>query len=180
MGSQFVPNSPKVTAEMMAGSQALAQLAAAAAAQAQGQGQGKSPGQGQGKSPGQGQGKSPGQGQSPSQGEGQPGEGQSSEPGQPSLAGPNSKGGGTSKGGSGAQNPDRQEGALEVVAGKEGGDSRVPDGQSGGDIKVRAFESAPWFAKLPKELRDAIRAKSRREPPRGYEETLRRYYESIE
>jgi hypothetical protein len=180
MGSQFVPNSPKVTAEMMAGQQALAQLAAAAAAQAQsqsqGQGQGKSPSQGKSQSPSQGEGQ-PGEGQP---GEGQPGEGQPSEPGQPALASAKSKGGGTSKGGTGAPNPDREQGALEVVAGKEGGDSRVPDGASGGDMKARAFESAPWFAKLPKELRDAIRAKSRREPPKGYEETLRRYYESIE
>ena len=58
--------------------------------------------------------------------------------------------------------------------------SRVANTIADAAAKARGFESAPWFAKLPKELRDAIRAKSRREPPKGYEETLRRYYESIE
>jgi hypothetical protein len=38
----------------------------------------------------------------------------------------------------------------------------------------------PWFSKLPPELRKAIRATNRREPPRGYEEKLRRYYENID
>ena len=84
------------------------------------------------------------------------------------------------KTGDSPQNPDREKGPLQLTPAKEGGDSRVANSNSEAANKARAFETAPWFAKLPKELRDAIRAKSRREPPKGYEETLRRYYESIE
>jgi hypothetical protein len=44
----------------------------------------------------------------------------------------------------------------------------------------RDFSSEPWFAKLPAEVRDAIRAQARRPAPRGYEERLRRYFEELE
>ncbi|MBW8883630.1 MAG: hypothetical protein JF612_02395 [Planctomycetia bacterium] len=42
------------------------------------------------------------------------------------------------------------------------------------------LESEAWFAKLPPSLRSAIQAKSRGKAPRGYEERLRRYFESID
>jgi hypothetical protein len=43
-----------------------------------------------------------------------------------------------------------------------------------------ALEKEGWFAKLPPEMRQAIRAKSRRRAPRGYEEKLDRYFQNID
>jgi len=42
------------------------------------------------------------------------------------------------------------------------------------------LENEAWFAKLPPTLRSAIQAKSRGKVPRGYEERLRRYFESVD
>lgn len=39
---------------------------------------------------------------------------------------------------------------------------------------------APWFAKLPPEVRAAIRASSSQPAPKGYEGRLKRYFESVE
>ena len=44
----------------------------------------------------------------------------------------------------------------------------------------RRFLESPWFAKLPPELRNAIRNNAQRRPPRGYEERLKRYFESMD
>ncbi len=41
-------------------------------------------------------------------------------------------------------------------------------------------KKTPWFAKLPPELRNAIRARSQRRAPRAYESRLRRYFESLD
>ena len=177
MGTGFVPNSPQVTAQMMAGPQAMAQLASlmppgmGQLAQGQGQpGQGQpAPGQGQ-PAPGQGQ---PGQGQ-PSQ---QPGQGQPSQPGQTS---PNASGG-TSKAGDVADNAAVKQNPLELSPGApEGGDGRAASENRDSDAAAKQFREDPWFAKLPPELRSAIQAKAQRRPPRSYEERLRRYFENID
>jgi hypothetical protein len=42
------------------------------------------------------------------------------------------------------------------------------------------FRDEPWFTKLPPSLRKAIEARARRRAPRGYEERLRRYFESVD
>ncbi len=47
-------------------------------------------------------------------------------------------------------------------------------------IEARSYAEAPWFARLPPELREAIRMRGRPRPPRGYEERLRRYFESVD
>jgi hypothetical protein len=36
------------------------------------------------------------------------------------------------------------------------------------------------MAKLPPEMRAAIRAQSQRRPPAGYEDRLRRYFENVD
>jgi hypothetical protein len=60
----------------------------------------------------------------------------------------------------------------------------VADGQrednSREPIAQRAFANSPWFARLPAELREAIRMQGRRKAPRGYEQRLRRYFESAD
>lgn len=45
---------------------------------------------------------------------------------------------------------------------------------------MQQFEQQPWFTNLPPELREAIRANARKRPPRGYEERLRRYFQSAD
>ncbi len=56
----------------------------------------------------------------------------------------------------------------------------TPEGPDPSAGRRRDFSSEPWFAKLPVEVRDAIRAQARRPAPRGYEERLRRYFEGLE
>ena len=57
------------------------------------------------------------------------------------------------------------------VAGTRAGDA---------DQAAKSFEQEIWFAKLPPEMRQAIRAKSQRRAPRGYEEKLDRYFRNID
>jgi hypothetical protein len=59
-------------------------------------------------------------------------------------------------------------------------DSRAGDSKEDAKVDARKFREEPWFAKLPPDLRKAIRAKSQRKAPRGYEERLKRYFESID
>ena len=44
------------------------------------------------------------------------------------------------------------------------------------EIESRALSDEAWFARLPPELQTASRAKTRRPPPRGYENQLRDYF----
>ena len=48
------------------------------------------------------------------------------------------------------------------------------------DFANRALGRESWFARLPPDLRKAIRAKAQRPPPRSYEEKLQKYFESID
>lgn len=55
-------------------------------------------------------------------------------------------------------------------------------GSAGDDRPLgrRAARTEPWFARLPEQLREAIRMRGRPQPPRGYEERLKRYFESVD
>jgi hypothetical protein len=157
MGTDFVPRTPEVTALRMAGPKALAELARALglAAQGQGQGQGQGAGNGLGQAQGDGQGKPGGAG-----------------------AGTGAIG---SIGGRSARNQAVKEGELESVNPADPYDSRTPSGGPR-DPKAagRQFREETWFLKLPPDLRQAIRAESQRRAPPGYEDRLRRYFESID
>jgi hypothetical protein len=59
------------------------------------------------------------------------------------------------------------------------GDAQRSDRQADA-VGGRSFADSPWFARLPPELREAIRMRGRRQPPRGYEDRLRRYFESVD
>ena len=59
-------------------------------------------------------------------------------------------------------------------------DSRAADSDHDAKTAGTSFEREPWFEKLPPSLRNAVRAKARRRAPRGYEERLRRYFESLD
>jgi hypothetical protein len=135
---------------MIAGASANAQ---AAAALGQGQGQGNGMGQGEG-------------------------QGQPSANGAASAEG---KGGGSSVAGAAAQNRNQGDKPLEQLDAPQGTDSRTAD--ANGDAAAYATGSSkvpPWFAKLPKQQQDAIRADALRRAPRGYEERLKRYFQSVD
>lgn len=159
LGTDFVPQSPEVTAQQIAGAPALAQAAAAQAAAPPGQGQ--SPGRGQmpGKSPAPGQGEA----QSPMPGE----------------ASPTASKGGAAKAGQSANNQPPPQGDLQLAPAAEG-DSRGEKAEQDSTAAALKFENEPWFAKLPPSLRGAIQSKARGKAPRGYEERLRRYFESVD
>lgn len=162
LGTGFVPNSPEVTAQMMAGPEASA-LAASALASAQ--------------TPNS----LPGQ-----LGQGQPGEpsqpGQSPMPNQIGASSPTAQGGETSRGGAFAENDPLKDGPLEFApTDGSAGDSRTGNaGERQDETNPQNFRRDAWFAKLPPNLRNAIRANAQQEAPRAYRERLKRYFESVE
>jgi hypothetical protein len=52
------------------------------------------------------------------------------------------------------------------------------DTKEDSEAPERKFQVEPWFAKLPPEVRSAIRSNSQRRPPRGYDERMQRYFEN--
>src|SRR5439155_22041399 len=166
LGTGLVPASPQVTARQISGPQANAAAAAtmaqAMAASMKGQGKGE-PGQGQGES------------EMPREGE----------------ASSAAKKGGAAKGGKTGENQKTGKGELEI-ANTPDADSRGQLGREGGEPTggtAGRLESEPWFAKLPPGLRAAIIERSRSsatggygagQAPRGYQERLRRYFESVD
>jgi hypothetical protein len=152
LGTGFVPASPEVTAQQIAGAQANAAASQAlAAAAAAGQ---PIPGQ-----------PAPGQGQSQT-----PMEGQAS---QTASKGGAAKSGDTSNN----QKPPPGELSLDPAAQGDSRGEKVDQDAAAADLK---FAGEPWFAKLPPGLKQAIQAKARGKAPRGYEERLRRYFESVD
>jgi hypothetical protein len=164
LGTGFVPSSPEATAQQIAGAQAMAQ-AAQTLAQAQAAGQSASPGAAQ-------------PGDSPSDSADPSGQGQSETP-VPGESSSMASSGGVSVSGDTPDNPTPSEQALEMAPEAQG-DSRTADNNADAELRERLLREEPWFAKLPPTLRNAIRASARRAPPRGYEERLRRYFESID
>jgi hypothetical protein len=56
----------------------------------------------------------------------------------------------------------------------------TPDSDKDAEPGDKKFAEKPWFAKLPPEVRNAIRASINRRAPRGYEETMQKYFENLE
>lgn len=166
LGTSFVPNSPEATAQQIAG-----QAANQAAQAALGQGQPMGAGQGQ-PMPGQGQGQPmPGMGE----GQGSPMPGQDSPMGNTSASG--TENAGSPKGGNTQNNQTPPERPLDLKT-PMASDSRGDKVNQDSNAETQKFTKEPWFTKLPPGVRKAIEAKARREAPRGYEERLRRYFES--
>ncbi len=171
LGTGFVPNSPEITAAQIAGPAAMEQAAETLAqAQAQGQPSAPMPGEGQ---PESAQGQAESQGQEQGQ---QPGQAEQPMPGQTN---PMPTAGGVAQSGEAANNQKPPPSALTLQT-EAKGDSRAEDSQQDADVKIRSVEKESWFAKLPPDLRKAIQARARRPAPRGYEERLRRYFESLD
>jgi len=87
--------------------------------------------------------------------------------------------GGAAQQGKSADNQKAPPGDLQNTPAAQA-DSRGQAGEGDSDAAGRKFEAEPWFAKLPPGLRSAIQSKARGKAPRGYEERLRRYFESVD
>ena len=94
----------------------------------------------------------------------------------PALA---AKKGGATKAGQSKTNEQQAPGELQVADAADA-DSRGELANQDASAAGLKFEHESWFAKLPPTLRSAIQAKSRGKAPRGYEERLRRYFESVD
>jgi hypothetical protein len=113
------------------------------------------------------------------QGQGEAGQGQSDAPKEGEASANATKGGAVKKGQS-PPNQSGEKGELQTADAADA-DSR---GELGEGTNVAAgggkLESESWFARLPPSLQSAIQARSRGKAPRGYEERLRRYFESVD
>ena len=87
--------------------------------------------------------------------------------------------GGAVKAGEASPNQQQQPGELQSAPAAQA-DSRGQAANQDSDAGALKLEGEPWFAKLPPSLKSAIQAKSRGKAPRGYEERLRRYFESVD
>ncbi len=88
--------------------------------------------------------------------------------------------GGMAQSGSFFENQEPLEKGLQSPQTPRGQGTATPDSDKEAEPGERRFADEPWFAKLPPELRNAIRNNARRRPPRGYEERLQRYFESMD
>ncbi|MFP6763440.1 MAG: hypothetical protein VB858_07475, partial [Planctomycetaceae bacterium] len=180
LGTGFVPKSPETTAQLMAGSQLLEQLgeliqpsalSEALAAQA-GQSQ---PGQPQASAQTQAQADAQSQSQSNVQSQS---ESQTQTPQSGKASAQSSQ---AAREGQFSENEPTREEALSLKdTSGPSGNSQTASKKGDRDIQARKLEQQPWFARLPKELRAAIRAGSQRRAPRAYEERLRRYFQSVD
>jgi len=103
------------------------------------------------------------------------GESDSQQEGESSTA----KKGGTPRADKTAKNEKAKPGDLETTD-PEKSDSRGELANQDATASGGQLETEAWFARLPPSLRSAIQAKSRGKAPRGYEERLRRYFESLD
>jgi len=172
LGTGFIPNSPETTAELMAGEDAAAQAAALlgsdygqkpeGSALAADLGESGEPAdeRGQGETEKQGQSKGKRQAKSSSSG---------SSPG-------------SSKDGQTPNNLAVKQGVPEAGAKTDspGENKKETAAARDADGAARALGQESWFAKLPPDLRKAIRAKAQRPPPRSYEQKLEKYFKSID
>ena len=97
----------------------------------------------------------------------------------PGQASSTATSGGAAKQGQSANNQKAPPGELDTAPAAQA-DSRGQAGEGDADAAGQKFEKEPWFAKLPPSLRSAIQSKTRGKAPRGYEERLRRYFESVD
>ena len=59
-------------------------------------------------------------------------------------------------------------------------DERRGDSLPKDSLRLRKRRSAAWFAALPRGIRKAMKSRQRKALPRGYEERLKRYFESLD
>lgn len=193
LGKEFVPNSPRETARMMAGKQARKAAEAALGQPLAGEGESGRPESGSdedGQSADQ-QASSQSDSSTPSEspeGEqsaanpagqpkdqpGKPGDAEerdpsksSERPNNPSATGPQ-------------KNPGVKDGPLTKTPDSKQPPGSVPGGKSNSNPEARAVREETWHVKLPPELRQALRARGQQRAPKGYEERLERYFKSLD
>jgi hypothetical protein len=158
LGTGFVPKSPQLTAEMMAGAKAQQ-----AAQKALGQQLPIDP------HASMSQAMPPGQTNDAAEGQQVPSEHATSS----KL---------TKKEGAATINQKVKDGALDKQP--EGTDAAGKPSNKGREkeenILARQLKNESWFAKLPPELRKSIRAGAGQKPPRAYEDRLKKYFESVD
>jgi hypothetical protein len=101
----------------------------------------------------------------------------------PKIAGKTSPfgiGGGTSQGGTQQENQAMPEMGLLDAPEQPPQGTATPNSTKDAEPGTKKLTEKPWFAKLPPDVRNAIRASSERRPPRGYEETLKKYFENTD
>jgi hypothetical protein len=155
----FVPQSPELTAQLLAGPEATAAIQAAQQAP---------PGAKPQKTPNTNNSKTPPSQQANAQPmpapDGTPGTG---------FTGQNQTGE--------TKNTQVKDGAIDKQPEKTDlGDSKAGKRDGDADAAARQFQDQPWFAKLPPELRRSIRAGAQQKSPRAYEERLKRYFQSVD
>lgn len=168
LGTGFIPNSPELTAAQIAGPSAMQQAAqtlAQAEAQAASSQSAAQPSQADSQS------------SSESATAGQQSE--TADDATPRQANPMPRAGGIAATDGAVENQKPAADPL-TLGGERQGESRAQNGTADGDIRTRQLERAAWFTKLPPEQRKAIEARARRPAPRGYEQRLRRYFESLD
>lgn len=202
LGQGFVPNSPKTTAQMMAGKEALQQLEQALGqplsellAQQDGLGEGQDPlAQADQPAPAGDMPPQPGQtppgtpppGQNPPANtpqQGMPTDAPTNPQDTPESNNPADKASDKpTKDGKPKTNPGVRDGALTKDESKEtkAKENATANSAHKGDAEARKLADESWFAKLPQELRQAMRARAQRRAPKGYEERLERYFQSAD
>ncbi len=155
----FVPQSPELTAQLLAGPEATAAIQAAQQAP-----------------PGTKPSQTPNANASPT-----PPSQQASAQSSPMPDGTPGTGFTGQKPSADAKNAPVKEGAIEKQPEKTDlGDTKGGKREGDADAATRQFQDQPWFAKLPPELRRSIRAGAQQKPPRAYEERLKRYFQSVD
>lgn len=158
LGTGFVPQSPQLTADMMAGAKAQR-----AARKALGQQMPKLSQQADGQ-----------QSESGKVTDGDQGEAQSSEHSESSKL---SKNEGTSTTNQGVKDgPIQREPEGTSATSKPSDKARETEDK----IEGKQSKEAAWFARLPPELRKSLRAGTGQKPPRAYEERLKNYLQSVD
>jgi hypothetical protein len=174
LGTGFIPNSPEATAEMMAGEEAAARAAAELGSEYMAKAEGRSSSPDDSADPGDSGNNDQGQAATDQQGQ-RGGKRQA----RASSGGSSS---GSAKDGETPNNPDLKQGPPQTdpltQAKGDPGKTNAPNRDV--DFANRAVGRESWFAKLPPDLRKAIRAKAQRPPPRSYEDKLQKYFESID
>jgi hypothetical protein len=97
----------------------------------------------------------------------------------PGAASSTASTGGAATGGDSSNNQQIPPGDLQLAPAAQA-DSRGQEVNQDSDAAALKFAREPWFARLPPSLQSAIQSKARGKAPRGYEERLRRYFESVD
>ncbi|MBS0263388.1 MAG: hypothetical protein JSS02_15710 [Planctomycetes bacterium] len=173
LGTGFIPNSPEATAEMMAGREASAKAAAELGSEYLAQADNATA-------------------TSPEADSNQDADSAQSASRDPQSAdnsqrpSPSSSSSTTNKAAQNEQGPDNtavKSGPQQIdpQQARKNEDQSKPTPRTGDvDFASRAVGRESWFARLPPDLRKAIRAKAQRPPPRSYEDKLQKYFESID